>query len=558
MRIFTICSILLKKLYFISLITACSLPIVNAQTQFQRTIGGSGDDRATPIIQTSDGGYAAAGYTSSFGAGGYDEYIVKFDFNGTLQWSRTIGGTGTDIALSITQTTDGGYTVSGETNSFGAGGYDEYIVKLDHNGMPQWTKTIGGTGDDFGEHIVQTIDGGYAIGGQTNSFGAGDYDMIIVKIDAAGTFQWSRTIGGTSLDYALSIIQTTDRGYALFGSTDSFGAGYNDYYIVKLDSSGSLQWSRTIGGTGGDYGFSIIQTTDGGYAMSGTTISFGAGNLDLYIVKLDVSGLLQWSRTIGGTNHEYGYSLVQTTDVGYAVSASTASFGAGSYDAYIVKLDSSGSLQWSKTIGGANDDNFLSIIQTTDGSYAAAGSTASFGAGGYDAYIVKLDTGGNTCGNSSSPLSTVESPTSTVMSPAPTVTSPTPTVITPASTISSGGTLTLICTFTGIKPISKEIPNSYKLFQNYPNPFNPSTNIKFDIAPLFNQGRVAPASAGDGVVTLKIYDILGREVTTLVNQQLQPGTYNIEWNASDYPSGIYFYKLETGNFVDAKKMVLVK
>jgi hypothetical protein len=144
------------------------------------------------------------------------------------------------------------------------------------------------------------------------------------------------------------------------------------------------------------------------------------------------------------------------------------------------------------------------------------------------------------------------------MSPAPTVTSPTPTVITPASTISSGGTLTLICTFTGIKPISKEIPNSYKLFQNYPNPFNPSTNIKFDIAPLFNQGRVAPASAGDGVVTLKIYDILGREVTTLVNQQLQPGTYNIEWNASDYPSGIYFYKLETGNFVDAKKMVLVK
>jgi hypothetical protein len=547
----------LKKLFLILLISACSLQIVNTQTQFQRTIGGSGDDHATPIIQTTDGGYAAAGYTNSFGAGGYDFYIVKLDGTGsTLQWSRTIGGTGTDIALSITQTADGGYAVSGETNSFGAGGYDEYIVKLDYNGIPQWAKTIGGTGDDFGEHIIQTTDGGYAVGGQTNSFGAGDYDMNIVKFDAAGSFQWSRTIGGTNLDYALSIIQTTDGGYALFGSTDSFGAGYNDFYIVKLDGSGSLQWSRTIGGAGGDYGFSIIQTSDGGYAMSGTTISFGAGNLDLYVVKLDSSGLLQWSRTIGGTNHEYGYSIVQTTDGGYAVSASTASFGAGGYDAYIVKLDGSGSLQWSRTIGGANDDDVLSIIQTTDVGYVAAGSTASFGAGGYDAYIVKLDTIGNICGNTSSPLSNIGSPTSTVMSPSPTVTSPTPTVTTPVSTIGSGGTLTIICTFTGIIPISNEIPNSYELYQNYPNPFNPSTKIKFDIpAGPLSRG----VSTGRGVsVRLTIYDILGRELEMLVNQQLQPGTYNVDWDASNYPSGIYFYKLVTDNFIETNKMILIK
>jgi hypothetical protein len=534
-----------------------------SQTQFQHTIGGTGGEYCSSIIQTADGGYAVAGYTNSFGAGGNDFYIVKLaGTGGTLQWTRTIGGAGNDIALSIIQTADGGYAVSGETTSFGAGNFDAYIMKLDYNGMLQWSRTVGGAGDEYGESIIQTPDGGYAVASYTTSFGAGDYDVYIIKLDAAGMIQWSRTIGGPGYDYALSIIQTTDDGYALFGSTGFYGAGYTDYYVVKLDSNGSLQWSKTIGGTGGDYGFSIVQALDGGYALSGTTVSFGAGNLDIYIVKLDHNGSLQWTRTVGGTEHDYGYVIIQTTDGGYAVSGSTASFGAGGNDAYIVKLNSSGSLQWSKTAGGMNYDYTLSIIQTTDGGYAAADYSASFGAGDADIYIVKLDAAGNTCGNTSSPLPS-SGTGGTLGSPASITTSPTPSVSSPSPSTGTGGVLTTLC-FVGIQPISNELPGSYRLYQNYPNPFNPSTKIKFDVPTPLNPpfSQRGEERSGGGFVTLTIYDILGREIATLVDQQLKPGSYEVEWSAtggaSNYPSGVYFYKLVTNEFFDTKKMILMK
>ena len=150
--------------------------------------------------------------------------------------------------MSIRQTSDGGYAFSGETNSYGAGSWDARIVKLDNNGNFQWMKTIGGPNDEYGESIALTTDGGYAVGGYTDSFGAGDYDMYIAKLDAAGNLQWYRTAGTPGYDYAISIKQTTDGGYVLFGSTDYFGVGYTDYLIVKLDANGSLQWSKTIGG----------------------------------------------------------------------------------------------------------------------------------------------------------------------------------------------------------------------------------------------------------------------------------------------------------------------
>jgi len=251
----------MKKLYFILLITNCSLLIINAQTKFQRTIGGISEDHAWSIRQTTDGGYTVAGFTYSFGAGSSDFYILKLSgTDGSLQWSRTFGGAGTDIALSMKLTSDGGYVMSGETDSFGAGGNDAIFVKIDSTGAFQWKRTFGGLYEDYGECIIVTSDGGFAVGGYTNSFGAGDFDQYIAKFDAGGLFQWMRTIGGTGYDYALSIIQTTDTGYALAGSTSDFGEGYTDFYVVKLNSSGALQWSRTFGGAGGDYCSYIIQT----------------------------------------------------------------------------------------------------------------------------------------------------------------------------------------------------------------------------------------------------------------------------------------------------------
>jgi hypothetical protein len=300
---------------------------------------------------------------------------------------------------SLIQTSDGGYAITGATPSFGAGGGDVYVVKLDANCNLQWTKTIGGPENwEAGRSLIQTSDGGYAIAGFTSSFGAGRDDIYVVKLDANGNLQWTKTIGGPDDEIGYSLIQTSDGGYAITGFTKSFGAGRDDIYVVKLDANGNLQWTKTIGGPDDEIGHSLIQTSDGGYAIAGYTPSFGAGSGDVYVVKLDANGNLQWTKTIGGENWEAGHSLIQTSDGGYAIAGFTSSFGAGRDDIYVVKLDANGNLQWTKTIGGPDSEEGVYLIQTPDGGYAIAGYTKSFGAGEEaDICIVKLDKNGDAC-----------------------------------------------------------------------------------------------------------------------------------------------------------------
>ena len=356
---------------------------------------------------------------------------------------KAIGGKNDDEGKSLIQTSDGGYAIAGFTFSFGAGKDDVYVVKLDAYGNLQWTKTIGEKERDRGNSLIQTSDGGYAIAGLTQSFGAGETDVYVVKLDAHGNLQWTKTIGGLGYDGGTSLIQTSDGGYAITGVTSSFGAGEGDVYVVKLDANGNLQWTKTIGGPGDEIGISLIQTSDGGYAITGATSSFGAGEGDVYVVKLDAHGNLQWTKTIGGLRYDGGTSLIQTSDGGYAITGATTSFGAGEADVYVVKLDANGNLQWIKTIGAKNENPIRSsIIQTSDGSYVIAGTTRSFGAGGMDVYVVKLDKNSDAC-CAVSQTSQVGSG-GRLRSPTPsigkggTLTSPTPST-------SSGGTLSNQC-----------------------------------------------------------------------------------------------------------------
>jgi hypothetical protein len=424
------------------------IPATGPSSHFCKAIGGKKLEAGVSLIQTSDGGYAITGLTKSFSAGGYDVYVVKLDASGNLQWTKTIGGPESEEGNSLIQTSDGGYAITGFTESFGTGELDVYLVKLDANGNLQWTKTIGGKKEDMGTSLIQTSDGGYAIAGYTFSFGAGEADVYVVKLDANGNLQWTKTIGGKKEDVGLSLIQTSDGGYAITGSTQSFGAGKADVYVVKLDANGNLQWTRTVGGPGNEIGSSLIQTSDGGYVIAGTTASFGVGEADVYLIKLDANGNLQWTKTIGGPEHDKGRSLIQTSDGGYAITGTTSSdelaayFGPAEADIYVVKLDANGNLQWTKTIGGPEHDRGISLIQTSDGGYAIAGSTQSFGAGEWDIYVVKLDRNGDACCavSQSSQVGSggrLRSPTPSIGSGG-ILTSPTP-------RISSGGTLTSQC-----------------------------------------------------------------------------------------------------------------
>jgi len=362
---------------------------------WQRTFGGRWADEAMSVQETNDGGYIVGGYTWSFGMGNSDVYILKLDSHGNLVWEKTFGGTERDYALSIQQTSDGGYIVAGMTESFGAGYYDVYVLKLDANGNKVWEKVYGGSNNEEARSIRQTSDGGYIVAGYTKSFGAGESDVYILKLDPSGNKVWDATFGEGSWEGAYSVQETNDGGYIVAGWTQSFGVAMVDVYVLKLSSGGELQWYRTFGGDRREVAFSICQSSDGGYVFAGYTESFGARMMDVYIVKLDENGNKVWEKVYGGSNNEEAWSIRQTSDGGYIVAGYTESFGAGGKDVYVLKLDANGNKVWEKTFGGSSDDRGRSIQQTSDNGYILVGRTGSFGAGDVDVYILKLDKYGN-------------------------------------------------------------------------------------------------------------------------------------------------------------------
>ena len=272
------------------------------------------------VQQTADGGFIIAGSTESMDYVDQDVYLIKTDVDGNEQWSKTFGGTYRDSGSSVQQTADGGFIIAGTKDLLGSGvdGYDVYLIRTDADGNEQWSKTFGGPYWDSGSSVQQTADGGFIIAGGTKSFGAGESDVYLVKTDVDGNEQWSKTFGGSSAD-GRSVQQTTDGGFIIAGYTESFGAGESDVYLVKTDVNGNEQWSKTFGGSSTDYGFSVQQTTDGGFIIAGYTESFGAGESDVYLVKTDVNGNEQWSKTFGGPYRDSGSSVQQTADGGFII-----------------------------------------------------------------------------------------------------------------------------------------------------------------------------------------------------------------------------------------------
>ncbi len=383
----TLVRLLLAVLLFILLIHesawAGAPPI-----QWQKTFGSIWGDEGHSVQQTSDGGYiitGCSGANSPLQAG--DVCLIKTDPNGNCDWQKTFGGSADDYGYSVQQTSDGGYIITGWTSSFGSGDYDVYLIKTEPNGNEKWQKTFGGSQKDRGYSVKQTNDGGYIIVGRTESYGAGILDVYLIKTDPNGDSQWQKTFGGSSWDEGSSVQQTTDGGYIIAGLTMSFGAGNVDFYLIKTDPNGDKKWQKTFGGNNRDWGESVQQTTDGGYIISGFTQSYGAGGCDVYLIKTDPNGNLQWQKTFGGSDDEQGYSIRQTSDGGFIIAGFKGIFDG---DVYLVKTDPNGNMQWQKTLGGSHNDRAYSVQQTTDNGYIITGFTHSYGAGRSDVYFIKL------------------------------------------------------------------------------------------------------------------------------------------------------------------------
>jgi uncharacterized delta-60 repeat protein len=462
-------------------------------TLWTRTYGGSSDDYAFSVQRTTDGGYIVAGGTTSFGAGDWDLYLVKTSSQGDTLWTRHYEQAGDEYADFVQQTADGGYVVSGFIRSFDASYSDLYLVKTNNQGDTLWTRAYGGSDDDEGYCVQETADGGFIAAGYTKSFGAGLQDFYLVRTDGLGDTLWTRTYGGSNWDEAFSCQRTVDGNFIVAGFTGSFDAGYPDFYLVKINNQGDTLWTRTFGGSNWDVARSVQQTADGGYIVAGETESFGAGNNDFYLVKTNSQGEQLWTRTYGGSDNDEAFSVQQTADGGYIVAGETESFGAGNKDFYLVKTNSQGDQLWTRTYGGSDNDGASSVQLTADGGYIVAGETESFGAGAADFYLVK--TGPDQLGATPENVSTM--------------------------------------------------PAEFALNQNYPNPFNPSTKIVY-------------ALPRAGRASLIVSNLLGQKVADLVDEMQAGGSHTVFFDGSAFPSGVYLYRLQTGEFVQTKKMLLLK
>jgi uncharacterized repeat protein (TIGR02543 family)/uncharacterized delta-60 repeat protein len=362
--------------------------------QWAKTYGTRTDEDMGCIQQTTDGGYIVSGTTYYFGYG--DFLILKLSSSGEIEWQKVYGGSGSDYFPRIQQTSDGGYVVAGYSYSFGTGYYDSdfLILKLSSSGEIEWQKVYGGSGSEVGPKIHQTSDGGYIVTGYTESFGAGEGDIWILKLDSSGEIEWQKVYGGNRRDSVREIQQTSDGGYIVAGATLSFGDGTNNVWVLKLSSSGEIEWQKVYGGRSRIiYGSGGIQeTSDGGYIVGGET--FRVGDPNFLILKLSSSGEIEWQKEYGGSGSDWIQEIQQASNGGYVVAGYSYSFGAGNTDAWILKLNSTGIIEWQKAYGGTSTDSVYSIQQRSNGGYILMGETRSFGAGATDFLILKITSKG--------------------------------------------------------------------------------------------------------------------------------------------------------------------
>ncbi len=457
-------------------------------TLWVRTYGDTGQDYGYSVEATSDGGYILAGSTDSNPGTISDVLLIKTDAAGDTLWTRTFGGGLPDGANAVDQTYDGGYVAAGY---FGNRNTDPnlYLIRLDSNGDSLWTRTFGGLlRRDIGHDVVQTSDSGYVVTGEIQVTGPFT-ELWLLKTDASGIEQWSRALGGGGIEKGYSVRQTSDGGYVAVGETASRGVtGAGDVWIVKTDANGDTLWTRNYGGPGYDVGKEVRQTPDGGYVVVGSYASPINGESDVWLLRTNAAGDTLWTKRFDGGGEDAGESLDLTMDGGFVISAFR---GLVEDELWVIKTDANGNALWTTSFGEGGSDRSGTVRQAPDGAYVIGGYTSSRGAGGIDFLLVKLE---------SNQQQTATEP---------------------------------------------DRPGSEFGLHHYPNPAGSHVVISY------RSGRASP-------VDLALYDVLGRKVWQLVEGSWVAGRREVRVDVAGLPAGIYFYRLHAGGYIGIRSLVVVR
>lgn len=513
-----------------------------AQQRFNVIIGGDSVDAALSCSINGDNSITIGGHTNSFQVQSYDLYLLKLAENGTVTWNKTYGNYGMDGIREIKSTNDNGFILGGYSGSYDL--WDFLVMKVDSLGNPSWAKSIGGNYPDECLSLSQTSDNGYIAVGHTKSFASsptGYYaNYYLIKYSSTGQIQWNKVMGWDYHDWAHEVIQTKDKGFAILGYSD-LGTYYVDYdiVIVKTDSLGNKLWVNAYALDGDEYALDFIETTDGGFVLAGYTVG-----KNIFLIKTNSNGDVIWGKRYVGAMNCYAYSINPCADGGFIIGGQLQ-LSTNDSDALLIRTDKDGNLLWASKYAGNRTESFGDVKQTTDLGYVAVGNTKSVGNNSVNILIIRTDS----IGKSVCPSSTVSLTTQPF----------TPNsyhfnnfFVTSAGyisdwnfTVKNQSPQSIFSCLTDIENEDQSGALNHSLYQNYPNPFNPTTKINFSLPQR-------------DFVTLKVFDLLGNEIATLVNEEKEAGYHEVAFDGSKLPSGIYIYTIITDGFSASKKLMLIK
>jgi len=517
-----------KKLFFVIIFNLFLADRVLSQVTFQKTFGVSNYGFGWSVHQTSDGGYILANYTSVLWAGSFSVSLIKTNYLGDTLWTKIYATASDGEGLAVQQTTDGGYIIAGSTY-FGFGASDFFLIKTDSIGDTLWAKTYGGVDGEIAKSVQQTLDGGFVIGGRTQGFGAGGRDFYLVKTDSIGNLQWSKSYGGSAYDNGESAQQTKDGGYIFAGYTLSFGMGGWDFLLIKTDANGDTLWVKTYGGISNDYGYCVKQADDGGFIICGSTYLTQLSPLAASLIKTDSLGNLVWSKLVVSNNAVFGYSMQIRDSTKFIIGASGNGLG-NNLMALVRPFPYSSIMQVYNTatpfLHGAAVDT------TSDGGYIFAGTTDGF-SGWEEAYLIKTDAGLSSGCFETFHLAGGNNDSTRVTNPAVQIMSGGVAGSLSVQTGSGSGVVTHCLSVVGVESF----------------PFNNLINISPN--PSFGNITITlPNNLQNGFI--EIYSLLGEKLfkENIFNESTK------EINVENISSGIYFVKVFDGKKSYCKKLIV--